>query len=133
MADLDVHVVDEVAEAVVRDELWPLYREVFEDFNDVDSWHEQIWDRHSRRSGFRLALGRTDGRLVGLAYGYTGERGQWWTDRAATALHPDVASDWLGGHFELVSFGVEEPGRGAGIGRQLLAALTDGLPSPAGC
>jgi hypothetical protein len=27
--------------------------------------------------GFRLALARTDGLIVGFAYGYTGVHGQW--------------------------------------------------------
>jgi ribosomal protein S18 acetylase RimI-like enzyme len=127
MSDLDVAVVEQVAETVILDELWPLYRTVFEDFDDLDTWRDQVWDRHSARAGFRAAFARAGGRLVGFGYGYTGERGQWWTDTAATVLPPQVASDWLGGHFELVSIGVEEAGRGAGVGRRLLSALTDGL------
>ncbi|WP_299929723.1 GNAT family N-acetyltransferase [uncultured Nocardioides sp.] len=127
MSDIDVAVVEQVAETVVLDELWPLYRTVFEDFDDLDTWRHQVWDRHSARPGFRLALARTHGRLIGFGYGYTGEHGQWWTDSAATVLHPDVASDWLGGHFELVSIGVAESARGASVGRRLLTALTDGL------
>lgn len=124
---MDVAVAEALADASVRDDLWPLYRSVFGDFEDVAGWREQVWDRHSARSGFRVALARQDGALVGFAYGYTGESGQWWTDNAARVLHPDVASDWLGGHFELVSIGVEEGARGAGVGGQLMAALTDGL------
>jgi ribosomal protein S18 acetylase RimI-like enzyme len=130
MPDIDVAVVEQVAETVVLDELWPLYRTVFEDFDDLDAWRDQVWDRHSARAGFRVALARTGGRLVGFGYGYTGERGQWWTDTAATVLPPEVASDWLGGHFELVSIGVDETRRGIGIGRRLLSALTDGLDRP---
>lgn len=29
--------------------------------------------------------------LVGFAYGYTGEVGQWWTDSAREVLEPQVA------------------------------------------
>lgn len=124
---VDVEVLDEAGEALVH-ELWPVYRSVFDDVDRVDAWRDQVWDRHAARAGFRLALARDGGAVVGFAYGYTGEVGQWWTDNAATVLHPDVASDWLGGHFELVSIGVAEQARGAGVARQLLAALTDGLP-----
>ena len=126
----DVVVVEEAGEGLVHDELWPLYRDVFGDFDDVQEWREQVWDRHAARAGFRLALARVDGRLVGFGYGYTGESGQWWTDNAAKVLHPEVASDWLGGHFELVSIGVHPSDRGGGLGRQLMEALTDGLPQP---
>lgn len=115
---------------LVDDELWPLYRRVFDDFDDIDRWRDQVWERHATREGFRLALARTDGLIVGFAYGYTGEHGQWWTDHAGKVLHPAVADDWLGGHFELVSIGVDEPARGSGVGRRLMAALTDGLDQP---
>lgn len=126
----EVVVQDRADERLVRDELWPLYRSVFGDFEDPDVWREQVWDRHSARAGFRLALARDGGALVGIAYGYTGEPGQWWTDTARTVLHPAVASDWLGGHFELVSIGVAGTARGAGVGRRLMTALTDGLEQP---
>jgi ribosomal protein S18 acetylase RimI-like enzyme len=126
----EVTLVGEAADALVRDELWPLYRRVFGDFDDLATWRDRVWDRHSARDGFRLALARDGGALVGFAYGYTGERGQWWTDSAASVLDPAVAADWLGGHFELVSMGVDQGARGAGVGRQLMAALTDGLHQP---
>lgn len=124
---LEVSVVDAVDDSLVDGALWPLYRRVFDDFDDLVEWRNQVWERHAAREGFRLALARIGGRLVGFAYGYTGAHGQWWTDNAAQVLHQAVAADWLGGHFEVVSVGVDEAARGAGIGRQLLAALTDGL------
>ena len=124
---VQIDVVEAVSPAFVLDELWPLYREVFGDFDDREAWREQVWHRHSSRVGFRLALARAGAELVGFGYGYTGEHGQWWTDTASTVLHPDVASDWLGGHFELVSIGVAESARGMSVGRRLLTALTDRL------
>lgn len=126
----DVALVEDAADDVVRTALWPLYRSVFGDFDDVDVWREQVWDRHAARAGFRLALARQNDVLVGFAYGYTGESGQWWTDSAARVLHPDVSADWLGGHFELVSIGVDAAARGAGVGRELMAVLTQGLDQP---
>lgn len=108
-------------------ELWPVYDEVFHDKADESEWLE-TWSKHSNRTGFRLARARIDDRLVGFAYGYTGESGQWWTDMAKSVLDADVADEWLGGHFELVSIGVVPDARGLGIGRQLLDAVTSGLP-----
>ncbi|MDG4824226.1 GNAT family N-acetyltransferase [Asanoa sp. WMMD1127] len=106
--------------------LWPAYDEIFGDHPSFESWRDGVWDRHRRRSGFRLARALTaGGTLVGFAYGYTGEPGQWWTDNARAALPPDVADAWLGGHFELVSIGVVAAARGRGIGRRLLRTLLD--------
>jgi ribosomal protein S18 acetylase RimI-like enzyme len=126
---------DVVGSVTERDteELWPVYDAVFGDQPDLASWRRTTWDVHAARDGFRLARARAalDGgpqRLVGFAYGYTGEHGQWWTDRAARFLAPDVAAEWLGGHFDLVSLGVLAEARRLGIGRGLLRALTRDLP-----
>lgn len=120
--------VDEsVGEADAR-EVWPLYDSVFGDVPDFPTWREAVWDRHHGREGFRLARAYVDDALVGFAYGYTGRRGQWWTDNAAQVLEPEVAAAWLDGHFELVSIGVTSAARGSGIGRGLMRVLLDGLP-----
>jgi ribosomal protein S18 acetylase RimI-like enzyme len=105
-----------------------VYDAVFGDQPDFTAWRTAVWDRHVGRAGFRLARAHDESRLVGFAYGYTGERGQWWTDQAAQVLAPEVAEAWLGGHFELVSLGVVEGTRGSGVGTALLRAVTDGLP-----
>ena len=106
--------------------LWPVYDAVFGDHDSYEGWRDAVWDRHRSRAGFRLARAYADG-LVGFAYGYTGERGQWWTDNARAALPSDVADAWLGGHFEVVSLGVLPGQRGRGTGRALLRALLAGV------
>src|SRR5689334_14530925 len=98
-------------------ELWPVYEAVFGDQPDYRTWREAVWDKHTARSGFRLARAYRGDCLVGFAYGYTGQSGQWWTDNARKVLEPEVAEAWLGGHFELVSIGVTVAARHSGIGR----------------
>jgi ribosomal protein S18 acetylase RimI-like enzyme len=120
-------VVTSVSEADTE-ELWPVYDAVFADQPDRDAWRHAVWDPHTGRPGFRLARAYEDGRLVGFGYGYTGERGQWWTDQAAQVLAPALAAEWLGGHFELVSIGVLAEARGRGHATRLMRALTDDLP-----
>lgn len=120
--------VSEAVSAHDADSVWSVYEPVFGDFPDQQTWRSAVWDKHTVRSGFRLAGAFEDEALVGFAYGYTGEAGQWWTDNAFEALGPDVAHEWLGGHFELVSIGVAEPARGQGIGRRLMRTLLDGVP-----
>jgi ribosomal protein S18 acetylase RimI-like enzyme len=119
-------VVDEVADEDTAS-IWPVYQSVFGDHPTMESWLNEVWDRHRARDGFRLALAYDGDALVGFAYGYTGDFGQWWTDNARQALADDVAAAWLGGHFELVSIGVVDGARRAGVGRGLMRAITDGL------
>jgi GNAT superfamily N-acetyltransferase len=118
------HVTD--ADAV---EVWPVHDEVFGDQPDLSSWRGDVWDHHRRRAWFRLARAHdASDRLVGFAYGHTGEDGQWFTDHARAVLAPEVGDEWLGGHFEVVTLGVLPDGRGRGVGRAVLRALLDGLP-----
>jgi ribosomal protein S18 acetylase RimI-like enzyme len=121
--DLVTEVEDDDSRAV-----FDVYDAVFGDQPDYAAWRSGVWDRHTAREGFRLARAKEDERVVGFGYGYTGERGQWWTDQAARVLEPEVAQEWLGGHFELVSIGVLEAARGSGVGRGVLERLTAGLP-----
>lgn len=121
---MTIRVDRSAGEADARD-VWSVYSPVFDDQPDYESWREQVWDRHVVRSGFRLARAHSGGALVGFAYGYTGQQGQWWTDRAQEVLDPQLADEWLGGHFEVVSLGVIEASRRAGVGRELMRALTN--------
>ena len=109
-------------------EVWRVYDAVFGDIADIDTWRSRTWDLHVARDGFRLARAHDGERLVGFAYGYTGEHGQWWTDNVAQVLEPDVAAEWLGGHFDLVSLGVLAEARRHGVGGTLLREVTRDLP-----
>jgi ribosomal protein S18 acetylase RimI-like enzyme len=120
--------VDGVATTADGALLWPVYRSVFGDHPTFPAWRDAVWERHRVRDGFRLARAYDHDRLVGFAYGYTGQPGQWWTDNARAVLAPEVADAWLGGHFELVSIGVLTDARGTGTGRRLIRAVLDGLP-----
>jgi ribosomal protein S18 acetylase RimI-like enzyme len=119
--------VDHSAGAADGVAIWPVYQAVFGDYVAFEAWRDAVWDKHRLRDGFRLARAYDGDALLGFAYGYTGRPGQWWTDNARKVLEPEVADAWLGDHFEVVSLGVLEAARGAGIGRGLMHALLDGL------
>ena len=119
---------DDAVEPEAAEELWPVYESVFEDYSDCERWLHSVWDKHTVRDGFRLARAYDDDLLVGFAYGYTGKRGQWWTDNVSALLEPAAAETWLGGHFELVSMGVLRAARRRGIARGLMRSLLHGLP-----
>jgi ribosomal protein S18 acetylase RimI-like enzyme len=120
--------VDDAASPEVAAQLWPVYDAVFGDHSDGQTWQQSAWDKHSAREGFRLARAYDAGSLVGFAYGYTGEPGQWWTDSVRPLLEPEVAESWLGGHFELVSLGVLPVARRRGIARGLMHLLLREVP-----
>lgn len=108
--------------------VWPVYEAVFGDQPDCETWRRAVWDKHTVRNGFRLARAYDGDALVGFAYGYTGQHGQWWTDSAQKVLANDVAEAWLGGHFELVSIGVLASARRRAVGRSLMHVLLADLP-----
>jgi ribosomal protein S18 acetylase RimI-like enzyme len=102
-------------------EIWPVY--------------ERVFDRHCARRQFRLVAAFDDesgdaagGRVVGFAYGYVGDRGQYWPDRVASALGDDIAVTWVGDHFEFVELAVVEGMRRRGVGSALHDALMTDPP-----
>ncbi|HLN78470.1 MAG TPA: GNAT family N-acetyltransferase [Nocardioidaceae bacterium] len=116
------------------DALAAVYRAAFgapgydEGEEEVRRFLEEQLPRHIERDGFRLAQATADGVVVGFAYGYTGQRGQWWTDRVATLAPAEVVEEWLGGHFELVELAVDPVVQRGGVGARLHDELLAGLP-----
>lgn len=108
-------------------EVLEIWSEVFGAVEDADDWRTSIWEGHRSRAGFRLATAREGDRLVGFAWGYTGERGQYWSDFISREVGPRV-DEWIGGHFEFVELAVVPDARGRGIGRTLHDALLADLP-----
>jgi ribosomal protein S18 acetylase RimI-like enzyme len=84
--------------------------------------------RHAGREGFRCVVAQRHGRLIGFAYGYTGERGQFWSDWVAERVPAHLSDEWVGGHFEFVELAVDPGEQGQGIGIALHDALLAGLP-----
>ncbi len=116
------------AEAAGLDpEILEVWAAVFGEVADADEWRASVWDRHRSRAGFRLVTARDDERMLGFAWGYTGERGQYWSDFISREVGSSV-DDWIGGHFEFVELAVIPDARGRGIGRRLHDALVADLP-----
>lgn len=118
-----------------RDALADVYRAAFcvppydEPASAAQEFVDEQLPKHAQRDGFRLVGAFDDDRsLLGFAYGYTGERGQWWSDHVASVAPPDVVDAWVGGHFEFVELAVRADAQGRGIGGALHDALLAGLP-----
>lgn len=90
--------------------------------------------RHGERSefSFRAALldeGSPGGTLVGFAYGYVGNRGEWFSDQLVTRLPTGIIDQWVGGHFEFVTLAVHPDHEGRGIGTRLHDELLADSPA----
>jgi ribosomal protein S18 acetylase RimI-like enzyme len=104
----------------LADRIWPCYQAVFGDFDDLETWRRDLFSRHAARSGYRLAVATDADTVAGFAWGYIGERGQYWTDLVADVLPREVAGDWVGGgHFEFVELAVLADYRRHGVGSRL--------------
>jgi len=94
-----------------------------------DEWARDRLPAHLRRKDFVFLIARVGGAAVGFAYGYTGEAGQWWTDRVAAALTPAQRERWLDPpHFEIVELHVLPSAQRRGVGSALLAQLLSRQP-----
>jgi len=116
------------------DVLTSVYRAAFtapgydEPEEGVERFRREQLPAHAARPGFRCATLHLADTVAGFAYGYTGERGQWWTDTVAARVPAVLADEWLGGHFELVEVAVAPEHQGRGFGAALVDGLLLGLP-----
>jgi broad specificity phosphatase PhoE/GNAT superfamily N-acetyltransferase len=83
---------------------------------------------HTTRDGFRCVTVSIGGELAGFGYGYTGDRGQWWSDRVADRAQRAIVDEWLGGHFEFIELAVDPRWHGRGLATALHDALLLDLP-----
>jgi ribosomal protein S18 acetylase RimI-like enzyme len=103
----------------LADRIWPCYQAVFGDFDDLETWRRDLFGRHAARAGYRLAVATHGSTTAGFAWGYIGERGQYWTDLVYDVLPTAITADWVGGHFEFVELAVLAGYRRQGIGSRL--------------
>jgi ribosomal protein S18 acetylase RimI-like enzyme len=105
-----------------------------------------IMERHAGYSAFRAIAavsGPWDGQagadepgsLIGFAYGFHGEGGQWWHDlvsqAVARAMGRQAAEDWLADSFEIAEVHVLPAHQGQGTGLAMMRRLTAGRPERA--
>jgi ribosomal protein S18 acetylase RimI-like enzyme len=94
-----------------------------------DEWAESRLPAHAERDDFVFLVAREHGELAGFGYGYTGGRGQWWTEHVARALTASQRAEWIEPpHYEIVELHVRPAFQRSGIGSALLAQLLTRQP-----
>jgi ribosomal protein S18 acetylase RimI-like enzyme len=135
-----IDVLDQAEALQLAPELAAVYRSAFgapgydEDPAEAERFATEQLPLHAQRDGFKLVVARLPtpagdpGPIIGFAYGYTGERGQWWSDRVAETAPADIVAAWIGGHFEVVEMAVMVEAQGQGLGSALHDVLMADLP-----
>ena len=108
--------------------VWTCHQRVFgDDFVDYATWYSDLFEKHATRERHRLALIQEDDTVTGYGWGYIGHRGQYWADLLCDSLPERIASQWVGGHFDVVELAVLPEHRRRGLGQALHDCLLDGL------
>src|SRR5689334_14446755 len=94
-----IDVLDRTAALAIAPELGEVFAAAFgapgyDEEPDPGHFATDQLPTHADRDDFRLVAARSDGSVVGFAYGFTGQRGQWWSDRIANAVTPELADEW---------------------------------------
>lgn len=96
----------------------------------------ELMRRHTSYPSFRALHARTEpgGPVVGFAYGFHGQGGQWWYDAVWSALVHVAgirpATRWLADCLEIAEVHVLKWHQRGGIGTTMLMNLTSGRPEP---
>jgi GNAT superfamily N-acetyltransferase len=88
----------------------------------------QSLPKHNQREDFRFigAFDNNLGQLVGFAYGYTCQAGQWWYEKVKAALPTQIAAEWMDNSFQFAEISIKPSFQGQGMGGRLHDALLEG-------
>lgn len=107
---------------ILTEEVTQLYSKVW---GTESADFQERFIRHQSYSRFFAIGAYTEGKLVGVVYGYASQPGQYYHDKLADALKEK--SEWLNEMMELVELLVDPDFQGLGIGKQLVASWQNPL------
>nr|WP_261767919.1 GNAT family N-acetyltransferase [Rhodococcus corynebacterioides] len=97
----------------------------------TDLHRAPMWSEHILRPGWRAVGALQADRIVGIAYCYRGDHGQWWHRQVRDGMRragwtPERAEHVLADYVELTELHVAPGVQGAGVGSRLLGTLLAG-------
>ena len=78
---------------------------------------------HLAEPGFRAVVAVQAERLIGFAYGFHDQPGQWWHDIVVQSLDQELVQRWMSEAFQVTELHVLPLHQRQGLGRQLLTSL----------
>lgn len=102
---------------------------------DMLTSRQRVWTNDSLRPGFTAVCAHNGEYLLGIAYGFSGDREHWWTQQIARGLFEkggpnDHEREIMAGFFELAEIHVSPQYQGQGIGRNLFHELISHTHQP---
>lgn len=96
---------------------------------------QQVWMNDSLRPGFKAACAHDGEYLLGIAYGFSGDREHWWTQQISRGLFEqggptERERSIISNFFELAEIHVNPKFQGQGIGRELFRELVTQTNQP---
>jgi ribosomal protein S18 acetylase RimI-like enzyme len=119
-----------------KDDLWPLaeaWELAFSDPPNGPRYARDFVDQVLHHANYPnlhgyFARDQQTGVVLGVAYGYSNQPGQWWYDRVARALGQKLTSQFLANSYSLTELGVIPSARRRGVGLALVHTLLANQP-----
>ncbi|WP_371441177.1 N-acetyltransferase family protein [Corynebacterium sp. HMSC074A01] len=115
-------------------QLVDIYLDAMDYPRTIRSERIRVWRRDVTTPGFEAFAAIEGTRILGVAYGFLGQRERWWDRQLIRALREnnrldDTAREMLRSYFEIAEVHVSPAAQSRGIGTRLLRSLLDAAPA----
>ena len=120
---------------ILAPQLVDIYLDAMDYPRSIRSERIRVWRGEVTSPGFTALAAIDNSHILGVAYGFLGQRERWWDRQLIRALREnnsldDAARDMLRNYFEVAEVHVSPAAQGRGLGTQLLRTLLDAAPAP---
>lgn len=120
--------------SMLAPQLVDIYLDAMDYSRTIRTERIRVWRRDVTTPGFCAFAAVSGERLVGIAYGFLGQRERWWDRQLIRALREnnhldDAAKAMLRSYFEVAEVHVAPSAQSRGFGTALLRSLLDAAPA----